>query len=79
MENRRFTIWKRISQEATKEEVDNDLRKNVNFDTENILELPASYLDQEVFSRYNNMMTTIYGSVDELEPILSRLKTQLYQ
>lgn len=56
MENRTFTIWKRKSKEALKEKVFSSLRKNVNFDTANVLGLPASYLDQEVFSSDNNLL-----------------------
>lgn len=56
MENHIFTVWKRKSQKEIQDIVSSSLRKNVNFDTANVLGLPASYLDQEVFSSDSNIL-----------------------
>lgn len=44
-------IWIKKSQEEIKEHVFNALNENVNYNTQNILGIPASYLNDEVFSQ----------------------------
>ena len=43
--------WKKKSQEEIKSIVFNALEKNVNYDTQNILGIPASYLDDKIFNQ----------------------------
>ena len=43
--------WNKKSQEEIKEYVFNALNKNVNYNTQNVLGIPASYLNDEVFSQ----------------------------
>ena len=50
MKNNNFKVWKKRSKSEIEEIVFSSLKKNINFDEENILGLPASYLDKEVFS-----------------------------
>lgn len=45
------TYWKKKSQEEIKTIVFNALDNNVNYDKQNILGIPASYLDDKVFSQ----------------------------
>ena len=56
MENRTFTRWRKKSQKEIQEIVRKGLSNNINFDTNNVLGLPASYLDQEVFSSDSNLL-----------------------
>lgn len=44
-------IWKKLSQEEIKTKVFEALHKNVNYNSQNILGIPASYLDEDVFSQ----------------------------
>lgn len=46
-----YQYWKKHSQEDIKNTVFGYLEQNVNYDQRNILGLPASYLDQNVFSQ----------------------------
>jgi len=43
--------WKKKSQEEIKSIVFNALEENVNYDSQNILGIPASYLDEKVFNQ----------------------------
>ncbi len=45
------TFWKKKSQEEIKTIVFNALENNVNYDTQNVLGFPASYLDDKVFTQ----------------------------
>ena len=44
-------IWNKKSQKEIKEYVFNALNENVNYNTQNVLGIPASYLNEEVFSQ----------------------------
>ena len=44
-------IWKKKTQEEIKKRVFDALEKNLNYNTQNILGIPASYLDEDVFSQ----------------------------
>lgn len=44
-------IWVKKSQDEIKKRIFNALNNNVNYTTQNILGIPASYLDEEVFSQ----------------------------
>jgi len=44
-------IWIKKSQEEIKEHVFKALNENVNFNTQNVLGIPASFLDEEIFSQ----------------------------
>jgi len=44
-------IWNKKSQEEIKEHVFKALNENVNYNTQNVLGIPASYLNDEVFSQ----------------------------
>jgi glutamate/tyrosine decarboxylase-like PLP-dependent enzyme len=44
-------IWKKKSQEDIKTIVFDALNKNLNYDTQNVLGIPATYLDEDVFSQ----------------------------
>ena len=44
-------IWIKKSQEEIKEYVFNALNENVNYNTQNVLGIPASHLDNEIFSQ----------------------------
>tara|TARA_B110000046_G_scaffold144598_1_gene151700 strand:- start:496 stop:696 length:201 start_codon:yes stop_codon:yes gene_type:complete len=44
-------IWTKKSQEEIKEIVINALAKNINFDKQGVLGIPASYLDDKVFNQ----------------------------
>ena len=44
-------IWKKKTQEEIKSQVFAALKKNLNYDTQNILGIPASFLDEDVFSQ----------------------------
>ncbi len=46
-----YTFWKKLSQEEIKTKVFAALKKNVNYNTEKVLGIPASYLDEKVFSQ----------------------------
>ena len=56
MENISFKKWKKISQNEIEQIVFKALNKNINFDQQNVLGLPASFLDQEVFSHDSNLL-----------------------
>ncbi|NNC95410.1 MAG: aspartate aminotransferase family protein [Chitinophagales bacterium] len=45
------TYWQKRSQKEIKSTVFNSLEKNVNYNTQNILGIPASYLDEKVFNQ----------------------------
>jgi len=45
------SLWKKKSQEEIKSTVFNALEKNVNYDSQNILGIPASYLDDKIFNQ----------------------------
>lgn len=47
----KMKIWKKKSQEDIKKSVFNALAQNVNYDVQNVLGIPASYLDEDVFSQ----------------------------
>ncbi len=47
--------WKKKSQEEIKAIVFKALEKNVNYDTQNILGIPASYLDEKVFHQDSSL------------------------
>ena len=44
-------IWKKKTQEEIKKYVFDALDKNLNYNSQNILGIPASYLDEDVFSQ----------------------------
>jgi hypothetical protein len=44
-------IWKKNTQEEIKKHVFEALNKNLNFNTQNVLGIPSSYLDEDVFSQ----------------------------
>ena len=44
-------IWKKTSQEDIKSFVFNALKHNINYTNQNILGIPASNLDEDVFSK----------------------------
>jgi glutamate/tyrosine decarboxylase-like PLP-dependent enzyme len=44
-------IWKKKTQEEIKKHVFEALNKNLNFNTQNVLGIPSSYLDEDVFSQ----------------------------
>lgn len=46
-----YRFWKKLSQEEIKTTVFAALNKNVNYNTQNVLGIPASYLDEKVFSQ----------------------------
>ena len=56
MEKIKYSIWRKRSQDEIQQRVATALNKNVNFNEQTILGLPASYLDQEVFSHDSNLL-----------------------
>ena len=48
--------WKKKSQEEIKSIVFNALDQNINYTSENALGIPASYLDEKVFSQDNSFL-----------------------
>lgn len=52
-----YQYWKKRSQEEIKTIVFERLEKNVNYDKRNVLGIPASYLDQNVFSQDASFLT----------------------
>ncbi len=56
MKNNNFKVWKKRSQQEIEDIISDSLKNNVNFEEENILGLPASYLDQEVFSQDSTLL-----------------------
>jgi tyrosine decarboxylase / aspartate 1-decarboxylase len=50
-------IWTKKDQEAIKSRVFGALRKNMNYANENIIGVPASYLDSKVFSQDNTILS----------------------
>ncbi len=46
-----YKIWSKLSQAEIKSRIEKALSKNVNFQEENILGVPASHLDEKVFSQ----------------------------
>lgn len=56
MKNENFNVWKKRTQAEIQTIVADSLKKNINFKDETILGLPASYLDQEVFSHDSNLL-----------------------
>ncbi len=47
----KYHIWNKLSQEAIKTRVFKALSENVNYKEENVLGIPATYLDEKVFSQ----------------------------
>lgn len=56
MKNNDFIVWKKRSQQEIEEIISDSLKNNINFEEENILGLPASYLDKEVFSQDSTLL-----------------------
>lgn len=52
MTQQRF--WKKLSHDEIKERVFSGINENINYVEQNVLGVPASYLDQDVFPLYNN-------------------------
>lgn len=52
MTQQRF--WKKLSHDEIKERVFRGINENINYVEQNVLGVPASYLDQDVFPLYNN-------------------------
>lgn len=50
----RQKIWKKKSHDEVKERVFRAINENINYTEQNVLGIPASYLDQDVFPLYNN-------------------------
>ncbi len=50
------TFWKKLSQEEIESRVFTALKGNVNYDLENILGIPASYLDDKVFNQDSSFL-----------------------
>jgi len=50
------TYWKKKSHEEIKSIVFSALDKNVNYETQNILGIPASYLDDKIFNQDNSLL-----------------------
>lgn len=46
-----YSYWKKTSQEEIKSRVFSSLEKNINYDAQHILGIPASYLDDQVFNQ----------------------------
>ena len=44
-------VWQKKNQEQIKQHIFEALRSNINFESQNILGIPASYLDEDVFSQ----------------------------
>lgn len=51
-----YTYWKKLSSEEIKDRVFGALKQNVNYKEENILGIPASHLDNQVFSQEENFL-----------------------
>ncbi|MGB0851457.1 MAG: aspartate aminotransferase family protein, partial [Bacteroidia bacterium] len=51
-----YTYWKKLSSEEIKNRVFGALKQNVNYKEENILGIPASHLDNQVFSQEENFL-----------------------
>lgn len=46
-----YSIWKQLTHEQIKERVFDALSQNINYTTQNVLGIPASYLDDKVFNQ----------------------------
>jgi tyrosine decarboxylase/aspartate 1-decarboxylase len=51
-----YTYWKKLTHEEIKERVFNALQHNINYDSEAVLGIPASYLDGKVFSQDDSFL-----------------------